>query len=271
MKKLLFQELKQNVTKRLIIFLVLLNLFPYLLFFVQKDSYAFIDELDTFSFIFDGIMVVFFIFFVVFIYLGEFSSLLNHKFIVYQRTRTSLKNILLTCMFSNMIITFIVFFVLVLHVFLFFFYIQPVLGIIQFFPEIHYLTTLQELLEFNIQRYTFTQLLEYNPMIFGIVFSFWVGLMASSYATIGFFTVLLFKNKLIGMSIPILFYIIGAFVFNLFDILEPFGMANAVFPFSSSQYPIHTILLNFVFYTIINLTLYVYTFKIKLHKLDDAI
>ncbi|NWN86892.1 MAG: hypothetical protein HLX47_13575 [Staphylococcus sp.] len=269
MKYLLLQELKLNVTKRLIIFFVLLNLFPYVLFFIQKDSYAFIDELDTFAFIFDGIMVVLFIFFVVFLYLGEFYSLLNHRFIVYQRTRASIKKILLACMFSNIVITFIVFFTLVLHVFIFCFYIQPKLEFVEFFPEIHSLTTSQELLEFNIQRYTFTQLLEYNPLIFGIVFSFWVGLMASSYATIGFFSVLIFNNKLIGMSFPILFYIIGSFLFNLLAILEPFGMANAVFPFSSSQYPIPIILLNLLLYTIINVCLYVYTFKIKLFKMDD--
>jgi len=270
LKYLLLQELKQSINKRLITFLVLLNLLPYVLFFVQKNSYAFIDELDTFSFIFDGITIILFIFFVVFIYLGEFSSLLNHRFIVYQRTRASLKDILLACMFSNIIITFISFSLLVFHVFLFFFYIQPKLGLVEFHPEILHLTTSHELLEFNMQRYTFTQLLEYNPIIYGIVYSFWVGLMASFFATLGFFTVLISKNKLIGMALPIIFYIIGTFISNLFDVLEPFGMANAVFPFSSSQYPIPTILINLVLYTIVILCLYVYTFKIKLYKLDNV-
>ena len=268
---MIIQEIRNTLSKKLLIFLIFFSILPYSIFFIQKNSYAFVNELDTFSFMFDGIIVIIFIFAIPFIYLGYFSTTLSNRFIVYQRVRMPLKDILVRSILTNILLTFFVFFTFVLHIFIFCFYIQPQLGLVQFYPEIHYLESTKEILQFDTKRYTFTQLLAYSPLIYGVFYSFWVGIMASLYSTLGFFSILSFKNKLIGISVPILVYIIGSFLSNLFEVLEPFGPVNAIFPFNSSQQQISIALLNLLFYSAINICLYIYFLKIKFHKLDNTL
>jgi len=253
---------KRVFDKKFITLFILLNLLPYILFFVQRNSYAFINELDVFAFMFDGIFVILFIFFLILLFLPELLSILKDRFIIYQRVRISLYTILSSMFFANAIISFLVFFFLVFHVFCFCFYIIPNTGIIKFYPEVAHLKNgSQEMMQFDINRYTFSQLLEFNKLAYGLFYALWVGLIASGYAMLSYFSLLLFKNKLMGLLIPIFIYIAASYVSSMLEILEPFGLANAVFPFSMQQYDITTMSINLVYIYIVNLILYIFTFK----------
>ncbi len=189
---------------------------------------------------------------------------------VYQRMRAPLKTLLGSSLLSNVFLTFIVFFLFTFNLFIFSFYIQPSLNMVEYHPEVYHLSGKSLILD-SYTRNTFTQFLKYGNFAYGLVFSFWVGLNAVLYSSLGFFTVLLFKNKLIGIAFPVLFYLIGTFSFSFSDTLAPFRMADVVFPFSIEQEPIITTCVTVFVLFLINIFLSIYVFKFKINSLEDTI
>lgn len=255
--------------KPFLFFLAILFLYPYIIFFISHNSYVFRDALDVYTFMFEGILPLIFVFLTVIIYLGEFSRLLDDRFIVYLRMRAPLKKILFSCFLSNAFLTFTVFFLFAFNLFVFSFYIEPILGLVQYQPEVYHLTDKTAILD-SYNRHTFTQLLEYGNFVYGIIYSVWIGINAMIYSTMGFFSVVIFSQKLIGISIPILFYIIGSFMFGFSDVLVPYRMADTIFPFSIIQQPILTSLTTLFLLIVINVFLYLYTFKMKINSLENT-
>lgn len=258
------------MSKKNYLFLAILFLYPYIIFFIRKKSYVFRDALDVYTFMFEGILPLIFVFLAVFVYVGEFSNLLSERFIVYLRMRAPLKRILISCLCSNMVITFLVFFIFSFNLFIFSFYIEPSLGLVKYQPEVYKLNNKSVILD-SFNRHTFTQLLEYGNFVYGLAFSAWIGLNALAYSTLGFFTVLLVKQKLLGITIPVIFYLIGTFILSFSNVLEPYRLADSVFPFSIGQQSISTSVTTLFFLFLLNLLLYIYTIKIKIHNLGNTV
>lgn len=250
-------------------FLAILFLFPYIVFFISHNSYVFRDALDVYTFMFEGILPLIFVFLTVIIYVGEFSRLLNDRFIVYLRMRAPLKEILFSCFLSNVFLTFTVFFLFAFNLFIFSFYIEPILGLVRYQPEVYHLNEKTIILD-SYKRHTFTQLLVYGDFVYGFIYSTWIGINAMIYSSLGFFSVILFSQKLIGIAFPVLFYIIGTFIFGFSSTLMPYRMADTIFPFSIGQQSILTNLTTLFFLIVINLFLYLYTFKMKINSVENT-
>jgi hypothetical protein len=268
-RELFIQEIKNRLDNKFFIFLAILFLFPYIMFFTRHNSYVFRDALDVYTFMFEGILPLIFVFLTVIIYVGGFSRLLNDRFIVYLRMRAPLKEILISCFLSNAFLTFIVFFLFAFNLFIFSYYIEPILGLVKYQPEVYSLTEKTVILD-SYKRFTFTQLLEYGNFVYGFTYSIWIGINAIIYSSLGFFTVILFSKKLIGISFPVLFYIIGSFIFGFSSTLMPYRMADTIFPFSIGQQSIWTNLTTISFLIVINLFLYFFTFKMKITSLENT-
>lgn len=251
------------------IFLGLLFSFPYLVFFITHNSYIFRDELDVYTYMFEGILPLIFVFLTVFIYVGGFARIFSDRFIVYLRMRAPLKKILIACLLSNIFLSFIVFFLFAFNLFIFSFYIEPIIGLVEYHPEVYTLNKESVILD-SYKRHTFTQLLAYGDFVYGFTYSAWIGLNAIVYSTLGFFSVILFTNKLIGISFPVLFYLIGTFIFGFSENLMPYRMADTIFPFSIGQQSILTNVTTIIVLLLINLLLYLYTFKIKINSLENT-
>lgn len=259
-------ELSNNLKIKLVALWLLVMFIPIVYYFVLKDSYVFRDTLDIFTFLLEGILVVIFPLLATLIYLPSFSSELNNRFIVYTRLRVSIKKLLFVKFMTNGILTFSVFFTFVFSMFLFSFYISPSQGWVLFEPEIYGLTE-STLIEDSYTRHTFTQLLVYGPMAYGLAYSFWVGINAAIYATIGFLSLLLIPNKFVALSIPWLLYIVGSFITSI-SILRPFKLSDTIFPYAYAQQPIWTAIIPFLTLCCLCLVLFIIIRK-KFYTLSD--
>jgi len=267
---LVIQEIKNSIYNKSFIFLTIgLFLYPYILFLLTFKSYVFRDALDVFTFMFEGILPLLFVFLTVIIYVSKFSRLLKDRFIIYLRMRAPLKQILSAGLISNTILTFLLFTTFTFSLFLFSFYIEPIFSLVNYQPEVYLLTHESTILD-SYNRHTFTQLLERGNFIYGLSYSIWIGFNAVVYSSLGFFAILLTQN-LIGLAFPVLFYLIGTFIFGYSEALTPYRMADTIFPFSVTQQSISSSLLVGGILLIINLFLYLFTFKIKINSLENTL
>lgn len=240
----------------------MLTVIPFFYFFINYNNYIFRDSLDVFTFMFEGIIPMLFIFILVVFYLGSFSRTIDNSFIVYSRMRAPVEKILISSFFCNIIISFLVFFTFTFNMFVFAFLIEPFFSFITFMPEVYNLDASSVILD-SYTRHTFTNLLAINAITFGLLYSFWVGLHAVLYATIGFFMVILLDKQLLALISPILLYIIGTFTTGLFPSLLPFRPLDVIFPFNIAQQPFWTSLVSMAFLLLICIILLLYTINKK--------
>lgn len=238
---------------------------PVVYYFAVRESYVFRDTLDIFTFLIEGVLVVIFPLLATLIYLPSFSAELKNRFIVYTRLRVPVGKLLFIKFMANSVLTFAVFFIFVFSMFLLSFYVFPSQGWVLFEPEVYGLTE-STLIEDSYTRHTFTQLLAFGPLIYGLLYSFWVGINAAIYAAVGFLFLLLIPNKFVAMSIPSLIYIVGSFL--LVDELRQFRLADTIFPFMYAQQPIWTAFVPFLALCCLCLLLFTVIRK-KFNYLDD--
>lgn len=253
--------------KRVVIWMLLI-LYPFFNFMFKRDSVSFRDKLDVFTFMFEGILPLSFVLLATLVYLGYFSQEMKNRFLVYTRMRFPLRKMLRIKFTANLLLTFGVFFVFTFGYFLFSFYLVPKLELIQFEPEVYKLnefTVVQD----SYTRHTFTQLLQYGSLTYGILYSCWVGINAAVYAAIGFIMVLVIRNQFLALSIPYLFYILGSFVMG-FGGLRRFRFPDAIFPYSTIQLPIWTAFVPFLFLLFICASL-VFGVNKNLERIDTLI
>lgn len=239
---------------------------PAIYYSIVWDSSDFRDKLNIFTFLFEGVLIVIFPLLASLIYLPSFSGELRNRFIVYTRLRTPVGKLLSIKFIANGMLTFTVFFVFVLLMFIFAYYIFPSLGWANLHPERYGLSG-NALIEDTYTRHTFTQLLEYGLYTYILFYAFWVGINAAVYSSIGFLLLLLLQNKFIAMSIPWLIYIVGSFIL-ISPELRPFRLADTIFPYMYMQQPIWTTFIPFICLCCICLLLYLVVRK-KFTSLDD--
>lgn len=261
LRKELFHKLK---FKAIFIWLFAMCL-PAVYYYIVWESYLFRDRLDTFTFLFEGVLIVIFPLLATLIYLPSFSAELKNRFLVYTRLRIPVEKLLFIKFMANSVLTFAVFFIFVLFMFLLSYYIFPSVGWVQFDLEVYGLTE-STIIEDRYTRHTFTQLLEYGLYAYVLFYAFWVGINAAVYSSIGFLLLLLIPNKFVALSIPWGIYIIGSFL--LVDGLRPFRLADTIFPYMYTQQPIWTAFVPFLALCCLCLLLFIVIRK-KFNSLDD--
>lgn len=159
---------------------------------------------------------------------------------------------------ANIMLTFLLYTALILVCFLFAYYIEPYLGIVTFDPL--YGLTKEEIAINNITMHTFTQILNQGVFTYAILYSCWLGMNAALYSAIGFYLVILIKNKFLALSLPFIIYLVGSFTLLGLGI-EDYRPNNALFPFDRIQAPIWTAFVPFLVLLLVLIGLIIYVHK----------
>ncbi|SDT05428.1 hypothetical protein SAMN05444162_2957 [Paenibacillaceae bacterium GAS479] len=266
MKRLIIENIKERCS---IGFVTIFALFlaSVVAFSVWRaGDYVFRDSLDFYFFILENLISMIFPFIITFIYLSLFSGEIKNRFHVYTRTRVPIETYLKSKFISNALLTFITVFLFMFSCFVIAYYILPALGLIQmnFYDYGLNETTITE---DQFTRYTFTQILRYGEITYGLLYSLWVGINAVCYTSIGFMFLLFIRNQFVALSIPVLIYYCGSFILGaLFSL--PYQFIFSVFPFGYKQISM-TILLVPASLLILIFALQYFSFKVNRNRLDQ--
>ncbi|WP_036218194.1 hypothetical protein [Lysinibacillus sphaericus] len=252
--------------KNVLIWLLIMCL-PIIYYFGVRGNYEFRDTLDVFTFMVEG-LAIFFPILATLVYLPSVAEELKNRFLVFTRLRIPIKRLLFIKFSTNFLLSFSVFFIFIFLLFILSFFIFPSQGWVHLQPEAYSLNEIT-VKEDAYSRHTFTQLLEYGSLTYGLVYSLWVGINAAIYASIGFLLLILVPNKFVAMTVPTLIYLIGSYILSLVH-LRPFRLLDSIFPYSYIQQPIWTAVIPFIALCCVCLFLFLYIRK-KFDRLDDLI
>ncbi|PAD74412.1 MULTISPECIES: ABC transporter permease [Paenibacillus] len=249
MLKEILQEIRSKLSPKF--FLSWLSLTAVLISFAvyRSRSYELRDSLDFFTFTIGSILPILFPIVSVLVLTISFAADIHHRFLTYTRMRRPIIETLNINFWANLVLTFIFFFCLIISLFIFAYYIEPLLGIANFNPAGYGLTT-DNIAEDTYMRHTFTQFLRYGTLTYGIVYALWVGLNAGLFAAIGFVLVLLLRNRYLALSLPFVIYVVGIFTLSALG-AEIYRPSYTIFPFDRIQSPIWTALIPFTILSVI--------------------
>jgi hypothetical protein len=239
--KTLQKQVKKELNKtfninQFIIWGAIILVLPTLQFFLIKDNYVFYRQLDLFLRMNSGFIAILFPILIVLINPLNFVKEQKNQFIQYTRTRISLPNYILAKLISNGILTFSIAFLMVFIPFIFSMYIEPLFGFVQLYPT-----------EGSpIPHTTFEQFLPLGTLVYGLIYSTWIGINGALYGTIILLLVILIDRDFIALSITFIVYMIFNFMAQLFD-FDKFSPMATLFPFTISQQQLWTVLIPFTF------------------------
>lgn len=234
----------------------------------RSRSYELRDSLDFFTFTLGSILPILFPIVAILVYTVSFSAEIHRRFLTYTRMRRPILETLNIKFWANLVLTFIFFFCLIISLFIFAYYIEPLLGIANLDPAGYGLST-DNIAEDTYARHTFTQFLRSGTLTYGIVYALWVGLNAALYAAIGFVLVLLLRNPFLALSLPFIIYVVGTFTLSALG-AEIYRPSYTIFPFDRIQSPIWTALIPFGILSVIVAGSLVYI-KRNIFKLGNLI
>lgn len=261
------RDIKNSLKFSKTIILTIIFCLPVIYYLTIRRSYEFRDSLDVFAFMLE-VVTIFFPILATLIYLPSFSEELKNRFLVYTRLRISIKRLFFIKFSTNFLLSFSFFFVFTFLLFILSFYIFPSIGAANLQPEAYSLNEIT-VREDSYTRYTFSQILKYGSFTYGLVYSFWVGLNAAVYTSIGFLLLFLIPYKFIAMTVPTLIYLIGSYILSVSN-LRPFRFIDSIFPYSYIQQPIWTAIIPFIVLSCISLLLYFYIRR-NINCMEDMI
>ncbi|MCQ4087902.1 hypothetical protein [Saccharibacillus sp. JS10] len=253
--------------KKLFLILVLMIL-PIGYTLARQQEYILEDPLDLFTLILQGVFPLLFVLLASFVYLIHFAKELKNNFFFYEKIRIPVQK-LIQIKFSAMFLsTFLLFLMFMLICFMFCFYIAPAFDLIDYKPNTSLIPG--TLLSVDVYtKHTFTQLFQYGTVVYGLTYSIWVSLHAALFASLGFLLLLLISNSFVALSLPFLFYMIGAFLLPSIDpTLTPYWFVNSIFPYGYVQQEIWTAFIPFVILVLLSSVLYIYV-QAQAKRLDD--
>lgn len=266
MINLLRNEISNFTSVKTIFIWLVIIISPIIITLVRLNQYSLIDSLDFFELIMTAFLPLLFPLIVVIIYLVPFSNEITNNFLFYTRLRVSIHRYLAVKIIANSIMVFVILFSFSFIPFLFVFYLEPLFGFVNYEPENTGLSE-SELIKDTYKRLTFSQLIEYSSFAYGFLYSIWVGVNGVVYATLGFFALLLTKNKFVALSIPFLLYHLGSFIIAVVD-FPMFLLDASIFPFNTVQFPISVVFIPFLFLLFCCCGLFIYIYK-HIHQLDS--
>lgn len=235
--------------KQIVKWLLLIFVFPTIQFLLIKDNYVYYRHLDFFLRLNSNFVPLLFPILMTLVYTTEYVGEQKNNFIQYTRLRIPLSTYLLSKLITNAILSFIIAFFIVFIPFVFAMYVEPVLGIVKLSPT-----------EGNPIPYTtFEQFLFLGTFLYGIIYSLWVGLNGSMYATMALLFLMILEKPFIALSIPFIYYLMTNYIIQVLG-LDRFSPASTIFPFSMDQQPLWTV---FVPFSILFLILVILGFYLK--------
>ncbi len=172
-------------------------------------------------------------------YTLAFSGKLSHRFLTYTRTRASIRQTLGGHFLRNGVASFGVFLVVGMIPQLFVIWGSP-----HYDPAGYGFTTAEAVAAAQLHGKTFSQLLVYGDWAPVIGYSFWLALNASLYATLALSAVLLVPNRVLGLSLPWVGYLLTSFVMAVLW-MESYSIQLA-FPFNLTQLPLTNLAYPFI-------------------------
>ncbi|ASF38979.1 ABC transporter permease [Halobacillus halophilus] len=251
---LLSREIKGMLSPLYVFTYIAIILIPILIAFYQANNYILFKPIDFFTLTLEGMIPMVFPLICVSIFLIQLAKEKTNNFLLYTRSRTDLGSYLRMKFFVNATLVFTVVFLMVFVPFFIAFYIDPLFGHINYYPV--------DNIE-NVDSPTFSQLLNYGSLVYGLGYAFWVAINGVVYASLSFALLFLLSNNFLAMSLPFVIYHAGNFVLAIMD-LEVYSLISTIFPFNISQQPIWTALIPFLCLTaLLFILLFIMSFKIK--------
>jgi hypothetical protein len=164
-------------------------------------------------------------------YALTFSGTLSHRYLTYTRVRASIRRTLTNQLLRNGLTTFVVFLLVGLVPQLF-----VILGAPHYEPEAYGYDTPESVAAAQLSWKTFSQLLAYGAWAPVVAYAGWLAVNAALYSTLAMCTVLLVPNRIMGLSLPWVGYLLTSFVTAVAG-LEAYSIA-LVFPFDLTQLPL---------------------------------
>lgn len=131
---------------------------------------------------------------------------------------------------------FAVFFLLAFVAFVVAFYIWPTLGNPSINPGSYHLTP-EQAVQDSYGRANYTSLLQFGPLVFGLIYSVWVGLSGAIYAMLGIASLLLLRNRVLALALPFLLYFVETILAAILGSPNS-GLVYSLFPFGLSPVPL---------------------------------
>lgn len=254
LKHLISIEFKKALNRRFIIYSLALIFLPLIIILpIINGSYVFHRAIDVHAQLLTKSPIpLLFPLLLVQLYAGSYANEKKDNYLQYVRPRTIISKYVLAKGIVNAFLTFLVAFLMIFVPFLFIQYIDPMIGYIYYETEF-----------FNpVSIGTFEVVAQNSVLLYGIVYSLWVGINGAIYMTIAYLLTICLKNKFVALSIPFLWWFIMNFVTAVLGI-ERFSPVFTVFPFSITAQPMWTIFIPFIVLILIIATLIVYIKKTR--------
>lgn len=252
LKKQLVVEMKRTFTIRnLLVWLSIIIILPAVRFYGISEGYQFYKPIEVFQETVSAFIPLLFPALAIIIYLPSFLQEQKNNFIMYTRSRVPLKTYILSKGIINAFLTGLTMFLLIFSTFIFVVYLEPHLSIINYTP-----------IDENtfIPTYTFSSILSYGDIVYGIIYALWVSINAVIYSTIAFMLLLILDHPFVALSAPFLFYHIFNFITGVLDVAQ-FSPLSTIFPFNIEEQPLWTAMIPFCFLLIILIGTYVFVLQ----------
>lgn len=113
--------------------------------------------------------------------------------------------------------------------------VVPTYSLVAWQPEAMGLTTAEQIREAQSHAFTFAQLLDYGPWVFGIGYSTFAGVVGSLFAVATVTCVFMVPNRFLALATP---WVVNLAVYFLMAVLRVAPISpNAFFPFNLTQGP----------------------------------
>lgn len=163
-------------------------------------------------------------------YVLPFTAQLKDRFLVYTRTRQSLRAVVVNRYLACVTVTFVTFFTVGLVPFL----VALIPGTV-YRPEVDGLRTAEDVAEAQAAYATFSELTRISSWLYVLVFSLWLATNAAVYASLALSSCLLLNNRLAGLTLPWVLTVLVSFACAFLG-LERFS-PDTILPFNVTQLP----------------------------------
>lgn len=162
---------------------------------------------------------------------------LGHRFASYKRLRMRPSKYVVSNYANAAAISFVVFFLFAFVPFILAFLVWPLVGDPHVDPSGYGLHTAYQVVQDSYTRFSYTSILKFGALAFGVGYSGWLGLCAAVYACIGVTSLLIVRNRVLAMAIPFLVFFVQTLVAALVGSPQ-LGLAYSAFPFGLQQSPV---------------------------------
>lgn len=253
LRHLVITEIKSSVTIRNVLVWSLLILIPFIIRFLTiKQGYVFYESSEVFEEIISGFIPMLFPILLLAIYITSFVNEQKNNYLIYTKTRVWTPTYIVSKGIVNGILCFIIAFLMIFVPFIFAIYIEPLLGIVQFYPSG----------QNSLSSSTFNFLSNSGLLSYGIGYSLWVAINGVTYATLTFILTLIINNSFVALSLPFISYQIMNFITGILG-YSKFSPISTIFPFNIMSQEVWTTLIPFSIIWIIILSLIMYIWVTK--------